>query len=182
MTISPADAVGHVDHAGQTYYFCNEGCLEQFRADPERFIDPEKKQKGAAVADPEAEYTCPMHPEVRQRGPGSCPICGMALEPVAITLEDQPNEELDRHDAAVPMVARAHRADSRVHDRRVRFPASRCTIGCSWALNWLELALAYAVVLWGGVAILSARLGLDRQPPSEHVYADRPWCGLGVRL
>ena len=55
----------------------------------------------ASVApDPEAEYTCPMHPEIRQKGPGSCPICGMALEPVTVTLEEQPNEELDDMNAA----------------------------------------------------------------------------------
>ena len=91
MTISPDDAVGHIDHKGHTYYFCSESCLEQFRTDPTRFVDPQRKPS-AAVADPEADYTCPMHPEIRQKGPGSCPICGMALEPVRVTLEEQPTK------------------------------------------------------------------------------------------
>src|SRR5262245_12362918 len=93
MTIDPADAVGTVEHRGHTYYFCNESCLEQFREDPERFLDPQRASVPAG--DPEAEYTCPMHPEIRQKGPGSCPICGMALEPVIATLEEPPNPELE---------------------------------------------------------------------------------------
>src|SRR3990170_6935170 len=94
MTIDPADAVGTADHKGRSYHFCSESCLEQFRAEPARFVDPKAKQAANAAADPDAEYTCPMHPEIRQNGPGSCPICGMALEPVKVTLEDRPNEEL----------------------------------------------------------------------------------------
>ena len=94
MTISPADSVGEVVHRGQTYYFCNESCLERFKEHPEAFVGA-GAGRGVTVADPDAEYTCPMHPEIRQIGPGSCPICGMALEPVNISLEDWPNEELD---------------------------------------------------------------------------------------
>jgi len=83
MTISPDDAVGHIDHKGRTYYFCSQGCLEQFRANPDLFL-AEPPGPGAAPADMEREYTCPMHPEVRQKGPGACPKCGMALEPVDV--------------------------------------------------------------------------------------------------
>ena len=81
MTISPKDAVGHVDHGAQTYYFCSQSCLEQFSANPEQFLRPSPRSstKPPSLA---GEYTCPMHPEVRQQGPGSCPKCGMALEPV----------------------------------------------------------------------------------------------------
>jgi Cu+-exporting ATPase len=82
MTIDPADAVGHVDYHGQTYYFCNQSCLDQFREDPERFLQPGRAD--SAAADPSVEYTCPMDPEVRQLGPGACPKCGMALEPVTV--------------------------------------------------------------------------------------------------
>ncbi len=84
MTISPDDAVGHIDHKGQTYYFCNQSCLDQFNADPARFLNP-KPAPVAASAEMAREYTCPMHPEVRQKGPGACPKCGMALEPVDVT-------------------------------------------------------------------------------------------------
>ena len=81
MTIDPADSVGEVEHHGRTYYFCNQSCLEQFKADPERFL-AERRAEPAAPADMAREYTCPMDPEVRQNGPGACPKCGMALEPV----------------------------------------------------------------------------------------------------
>ncbi len=84
MTIDPADAVGQVDYKGRTYYFCNDSCLEQFRADPEAFLDPARRDAEAARADDQREYTCPMDPDVRQVGPGPCPKCGMALEPVEV--------------------------------------------------------------------------------------------------
>ena len=81
MTISPNDAVGHVDYKGQTYYFCSQSCLDRFRATPEAFLG-ERLSTPATPSDMEREYTCPMDPEVRQKGPGACPKCGMALEPV----------------------------------------------------------------------------------------------------
>jgi Cu+-exporting ATPase len=81
MTISPEDAVGHVDYKGQTYYLCSQSCLDQFRATPDAFLG-EGPAVPATPADLEREYTCPMDPEVRQKGPGACPKCGMALEPV----------------------------------------------------------------------------------------------------
>ena len=84
MTIAPDDAVGHVDYKGQTYYFCNESCLDRFRATPDAFLG-ERPTVPMTAADMEREYTCPMDPEVRQKGPGACPKCGMALEPVDIT-------------------------------------------------------------------------------------------------
>ena len=84
MTISPDEAVGHVEHKGHTYYFCSQSCLDQFKTDPERFIAPGRPAVGTESLDLEREYTCPMHPEVRQKGPGACPKCGMALEPVDV--------------------------------------------------------------------------------------------------
>jgi Cu+-exporting ATPase len=82
MTFSPDDAVGHIDHNGQTYYFCSRRCLDEFRADPERFLAIDRPGVAATAANVDREYICPMHPEVRQKGPGDCPKCGMALEPV----------------------------------------------------------------------------------------------------
>jgi P-type Cu+ transporter len=82
MTISPEDAVGNIEHKGQTYYFCSQGCLDQFRATPEAFLGARPAATPLSPADMEREYTCPMDPEVRQKGPGACPKCGMALEPV----------------------------------------------------------------------------------------------------
>jgi Cu+-exporting ATPase len=84
MTISPDDAVGHGDYKGQTYYFCSQICLERFRATPEAILVERAAATSATAADMEREYTCPMDPEVRQNGPGPCPKCGMALEPVDV--------------------------------------------------------------------------------------------------
>ena len=80
MTIALGDAAGTVSHNGNIYHFCSQSCLDRFRAAPEKFL-PVSRQGHPATA-PVAEYTCPMHPEVRQVGPGPCPKCGMALEPV----------------------------------------------------------------------------------------------------
>jgi Cu+-exporting ATPase len=150
MTISPADAVGTAEHKGQTYYFCSQSCLDEFRADPARFVDPARQEEAVTTADPEAEYTCPMHPEVRQKGPGSCPICGMALEPVEISLEEQPNEELDdmtrrlRWSAALTLPILALMVDEFVPGQPLHHAMPM------GVLNWIELALATPVVVWGG--------------------------------
>jgi Cu+-exporting ATPase len=90
MTVDPATSRNRYDHAGQTYHFCGNGCRTKFAADPDKYLRP------APVAEPvkDAIYTCPMHPRIRQVGPGGCPICGMALEPVHVTAEAQPNHEL----------------------------------------------------------------------------------------
>ena len=151
MTISPADSVGEVVHRGHTYYFCNETCLKRFTANPDEFVGADAGGRSSrANGDHDAEYTCPMHPEIRQKGPGSCPICGMALEPVNVSLDEQPNHELEDMtrrfwwslaltgpillvmvDEFLPGRPLHARIDGRL-------------------LNWLELALATPVVLWGG--------------------------------
>src|SRR6188768_620401 len=93
MTIEEADAVGSHTHGGVTYYFCNESCLERFRASPAEFLTPTAERTPDA-APPGTEYTCPMHPEIVQIGPGVCPLCGMALEPRIASANDGPNPEL----------------------------------------------------------------------------------------
>jgi Cu+-exporting ATPase len=91
MSIEPADAVGHTVYKDTTYYFCNQQCLERFEANPEEFLSPVKAAQPAGP--PDAEYTCPMHPEIVRIGPGSCPICGMALEPRLGYTSDQESHE-----------------------------------------------------------------------------------------
>ncbi len=84
-------------HQGQEFLFCCAGCLAKFRADPERYLSPKESAHASAPASHHAAgpYTCPMHPEVIQEGPGSCPICGMALEPMGVPLrEEGPDPEL----------------------------------------------------------------------------------------
>jgi len=82
MEIAEEDAVGWHDHQGQRYYFCNPSCLENFRADPDKYLAPKPP---LGKGDAGQFHTCPMHPEVRQQGPGSCPDCGMALEPAVVS-------------------------------------------------------------------------------------------------
>jgi P-type Cu+ transporter len=83
MRIFPSRAAGHLEHEGQTYYFCGRGCLEKFRAAPEKYLKATEASPPAPPPGDTREYTCPMDPEVRQIGPGACPKCGMALEPVS---------------------------------------------------------------------------------------------------
>src|SRR5471032_2395978 len=90
MTVDPHTAKHRADYRGHTYYFCAAGCRTKFIADPQKYLgarEPEPVVEGAT-------YTCPMHPEIRQIGPGACPICGMALEPEMPTAETGPNAEL----------------------------------------------------------------------------------------
>ncbi len=91
MTVDPHTAKFRAEHAGRPFYFCSASCQGKFVAQPERFTSP----VDAGKIDETAIYTCPMHPEIRQAGPGSCPICGMALEPVNVTAEQVENSELD---------------------------------------------------------------------------------------
>src|SRR5262245_54969416 len=95
MMVMPETAAGSFQYEGRTYYFCSPRCVERFRANPTQFLTPPKFE----IRNPKSEissvlYTCPMHPEIRQIGPGSCPKCGMALEPEMITEELQENPEL----------------------------------------------------------------------------------------
>ena len=88
MTVDPATTAHRADHDGRDYFFCSAGCRTRFIADPDRYLTP-GAEAGPVV--PGVIYTCPMHPEIRQEGPGSCPICGMALEPETVTAEAPPN-------------------------------------------------------------------------------------------
>ena len=148
MTISPADAVGTLDHGAHTYHFCSDTCMQKFRENPAQFVG-RKSQVSTPPVDADAEYTCPMHPEIRQKGPGSCPICGMALEPVNVSLDEGPNEELEDMTrrfwwslAITAPILAVMVAEFLPGHLLHGLPAG-------W-LNWIELALATPVVLWGG--------------------------------
>jgi Cu+-exporting ATPase len=150
MTISPNDAVGHVDHNGKTYYFCSQSCLDQFKADPDRFLTAESDTARPAIAaDTGREYTCPMHPEIVRDAPGSCPICGMALEPRVVTI-DEANPELEDMErrfwwsTAITAPILAFMISEFLPPRPLQ-----SAIPHGW-MNWIQLALATPVVLWGG--------------------------------
>ncbi|HRF08378.1 MAG TPA: heavy metal translocating P-type ATPase [Xanthobacteraceae bacterium] len=91
MMVDPHTAKHRHEYRGHTYYFCNPKCREKFIADPEKYLAGEKPKEDVPAG---TIYTCPMHPEIRQVGPGSCPICGMALEPELVTADSGPNPEL----------------------------------------------------------------------------------------
>ncbi len=149
MTVDPARAAGRVDYEGQTYYFCGRGCVEKFRANPAAFIRPRPEQARAAPTAVDArEYTCPMHPQVRQIGPGSCPICGMALEPVTATLDEHPNEELVDMSRRF-RVSAALTAPLLLLAMGEYVPGPLARISAVPWFPWLGLALATPVVIWG---------------------------------
>ena len=149
MTVDSARAAGHVDYQGQTYYFCGRGCVEKFRANPAEFIKPRPEQARAAPTAVDArEYTCPMHPQVRQIGPGSCPICGMALEPVTATLDERPNEELVDMSRRF-WVSAALTAPLLLLAMGEYFPGPLARVSAAPWFPWLGLAFATPVVIWG---------------------------------
>ena len=150
MTVA-AEGPLRLDHAGVTYVFCNPHCLERFRQNPARYLTPGRAPEPMAAAPgaagAAATYTCPMHPEVRQQGPGSCPLCGMALEPLAVSLEetDQPElRDMTRRlwvsaalTAPLLLIAMGSMLVGGMH-------------AASPARTLAELLLATPVVLWGG--------------------------------
>ena len=91
MSVEVATAKHRAQHSGKTYHFCSAGCRTKFIASPAQYLAGEIAPMVIAKG---AIYTCPMHPQIRQAGPGACPICGMALEPLVVTAEAQPNHEL----------------------------------------------------------------------------------------
>ena len=93
MSVDPNTAKHRAEHAGHSYFFCSAGCRTKFLADPAKYLEPAPAATVEAVPDGTI-YTCPMHPQIRQVGPGNCPICGMALEPLLATAEAGPNPEL----------------------------------------------------------------------------------------
>jgi Cu+-exporting ATPase len=144
MRVDPKTAAGRHVHGGQSYYFCNPHCLERFRANPENYLRPAPAPLAAVAAD----YVCPMHPEVVQSGPGSCPICGMALEPRTAPAVEERNLELEGMTRrfwvslvlTVPVFLLA--MTDMLPGRPLHIPPR--------AQGLLEMALASPVVLWGG--------------------------------
>lgn len=139
MNVDPEHAAGTASYEGKTYSFCSQGCVAKFQTDPEKYLQPvpnpePMKERAAGI-----EYTCPMHPEIRQIGPGSCPKCGMALEPAAFTLntiEEENPEYADmrrRFFLTLPVVA---------------IFLVFMVLGVH--LPWVELIAATPVVLWAG--------------------------------
>ncbi len=160
MEVAPKSAAATVPHDGETYYFCSVGCAKKFRAEPSRYLDESsaaaeghsccahhEPAAGRASGPKDAVHICPMHPEVRQIGPGDCPICGMSLEPADATAE-QDDSEL--HDMTRRLwIAAAITAPLLVYVMTNMLFGHPLHRWISPTLSqWLELALATPVVLW----------------------------------
>ena len=150
MSADVATAKHKHDHGGETYYFCNARCREKFIAEPARYLNSSPIQPEAPAAAPPAgaTYTCPMHPEVRQVGPGACPICGMALEPLEVSAEPAANPELAGMTRRLA-VAAALSAPLVILEMGGHFLGLHAMIAPETS-NILQLLLATPVVLWAG--------------------------------
>jgi Cu+-exporting ATPase len=164
MTVNPETAKHKTTHRGEAFYFCSAGCKTKFEAEPERYLTPRKAE---APADANAIYTCPMHPEIRQAGPGSCPICGMALEPEVATLDSGPNPELAdmtrRFWIGLVLTVPVFALEMGSHLFSALLHVVPPTLS-----NGLQLAFATPVVLWAGLpffergwrSLVTARLNM----------------------
>jgi Cu+-exporting ATPase len=145
MTVDPHKTPHRHTHQGHTFYFCAAGCRTKFIADPQKYLGDAK----AAEPVPEGTiYTCPMHPQIRQVGPGACPICGMALEPELVSAESGPNPEL------VDMTRRFWIGLGLSIPIVILEMGGHLVGAHGWIdqtlSNWIQFALASPVVLWAG--------------------------------
>ncbi|WP_408870503.1 heavy metal translocating P-type ATPase [Elioraea sp.] len=149
MKLDPHATPHRAEHAGQPFYFCSSRCREKFVADPARYLGgPDAPKRQAEPVAPGTIYTCPMHPQIRQIGPGNCPICGMALEPEMATAEAGPNPELvdftRRFWIGLVLTLPVLVLEMGGHLIGLDHLIERSTS------NWLQLLFGTPVVLWAG--------------------------------
>ncbi|HEY5898889.1 MAG TPA: heavy metal translocating P-type ATPase [Burkholderiales bacterium] len=177
MTIDPASAAGEVEYQGEKYYFCSAHCLKAFKADPAQYLGrPERAAAPKPVASG-GKYTCPMHPQIVRDGPGSCPLCGMALVPIGAAAADADDSELRDLTKrlwigialSIPLVFLAMSPMVGIHDPLGLAPRQR---------GWVEFALGTPVVFWVGWPILK-KFWLSLAGWSLNMYS---LIGLGVAL
>ena len=148
MEVDPHATPHRAEHAGRTHYFCSAGCRAKFVADPAKYLDRRDQELRAGPVAPGAIYTCPMHPQIRQVGPGNCPICGMALEPEVATGEAGPNPELvdftRRFRIGLVLTLPVFVLEMGGHLLGLDHLLGRSTS------NWLQVLFATPVVLWAG--------------------------------
>ncbi|PWU18869.1 MAG: copper-translocating P-type ATPase [Bdellovibrio sp.] len=144
MVIAPESAKGKSTFRGLTYFFCSEKCKAKFDQEPEKYLEPPKT---VAKTQMNVEYTCPMHPQIRQMGPGNCPICGMALEPATATLQTEDNSEYHMmlRRFWVSAVLSVPLLFVTMGGRHLIYSE-----GLLEQLKWFEVAFATPVILWGG--------------------------------
>lgn len=152
MQVDQSDAAHSTIYQGISYFFCSTGCLARFQAAPETFLESPSTRAMASKAIQPGKYTCPMHPEVVQDGPGTCPKCGMALEPMQPATHEGPDPELTAMQRRfwvgcvftlpVFLIAMAGLIPSDELRKLLHYKMI--------LLNWVQLALATPVVLWCG--------------------------------
>jgi Cu+-exporting ATPase len=168
MKVDPATAATTVDHQGTQFYFCSPGCAAKFRSEPDKYLKPKQAATLMHQEIPQTDYICPMHPEVHKSGPGSCPRCGMALEPATVAAP------LSRTEYTCPM-----------HPQIIRDHPGNCPI-CGMALEPRDVtanAINPELVdmtrrFWIGVALTLPLLAVmlsDMLPghPLQHLMARR---------
>ena len=146
MTVDPHQTEHRASHAGKTWYFCSARCRKKFEGAPDTYLQGEDSP--TEPAPPGTIYTCPMHPEIRQEGPGDCPICGMALEPETVIADSGPSEELKDMTRrfwiglvlALPVLVLEMGGHVFGLDHLIAPQVS----------NWIQLLLATPVVVWAG--------------------------------
>lgn len=147
MSVNPHTTLHRATHAGHTQYFCSAGCKTKFETEPQRYLDS-SQTKPTAPTPAGTIYTCPMHPQVRQVGPGSCPICGMALEPEIASADAGPNLELAdftlRFSIGTLLTLPVFALEMGGHMTGLIHAIGQQTS------NWLQFLLATPVVLWSG--------------------------------
>jgi len=145
MTVNPATSKHRFDYSGETFHFCSAGCKTRFSAYPKTFLE----RRALRTDVPEGTiYTCPMHPEIRQIGPGNCPICGMALEPDVVSLDTPPNPELADMTRRF-RVGLALSVPPVVLEMGGHLAGGHGLIDPTLS-NWIQLAFATPVVMWAG--------------------------------
>ena len=151
MSVDPHTSLHRATHAGRTQYFCSAGCKTKFEAEPQRYLNP-AQTKPTAPTPVGTIYTCPMHPQVRQVGPGNCPICGMALEPEIASADTGPNPELAdftrRFWIGAALTIPVFALEMGGHLTGLTHAIGQQTS------NWLQFLFATPVVLWAGWPLL----------------------------
>lgn len=197
MAVAEETAAGRHQYRGQTYYFCANHCLEKFSTDPERFVTKTDESQPARPVGQSDTYTCPMDPEVRQRGPGACPKCGMALEPLEVdpgrlrTVYTCPmHPEVERDEAGTcPKCGMALEPTSVVAEEanpELEMMTRRFRVGLVFTIPLLALAMGH--MMPGGLLeeVLGARtlnwIQLALATPSSPGAAFRSSSGPGPQL
>lgn len=182
MAVTPPSTFSEL-YEGRAYQFCSLKCQEKFRAEPQRYAANSSGTNHSSRTEPAAEpqlgteFTCPMHPEIRQPGPGTCPKCGMALEPVMPGLEEEENPELKdftrRFWWSLPLTVIVTVLAMAGHSLQLFHGATQ---------NWVELVLATPVILWAGWPFFCKGRSVHSSSQSKYVDLDRSGYRSGLSL